>query len=75
MRLTAGLEAVEKTVLSLMKVQPKFVSCLGSIAVISLAAFPVALLTDVLSVARIRSPGAQQVTRHFNVLSTEAHCY
>jgi hypothetical protein len=63
-RLRAGLEAVEKTVLSLMKVQPKFVSCQGSIIVTSLTVFP----------ANIRSPGVQHVIRHFTVLSLQAFC-
>ena len=75
MRLRDGLEAAEKTVLSLMKVKPKFVSCPGSIVLTSLAAFPVVILTDFFSAARIRSPGVQHVIRHFNFLSIEAHFY
>lgn len=72
---SAGLETVEKTILSLMKVQPKFVSCPGSIIVTSLAVFPVAILRGVFSAAKIRNPGVQHVIRHFNIMSIELHCY
>ena len=77
MRLRAGLEAVEKTVLTVMRVKPKFASCPGSIIETSLAVFPVVILRDVFSAAKIRSPGVQHVIRHFETkfLSVQAHCY
>jgi len=74
-RLRVGLESMEKAVLCLMKVQPKFVSCPGSIIVISLTVFLVMVLRDVFSAAKFRSSGVQHVIRHFNVLSIEAHYY
>ena len=46
MRLRVGLESMEKAVLCLMKVQPKFVSCPDSIIVISLTVLLVMVLRD-----------------------------
>jgi hypothetical protein len=74
-RLRAGLEAVEETLLSLTQMQPKFGNCPGSIIVTSLAVFPVVISGDVFSAAKFRSSAVQHVVHHFNVLSIQAQCY